>query len=388
MRSSSILLVAALGLTSCVLRGGSNESNTESYGDITFYWTFGGHTCNQTPEVALLHITMDGADGPQILNPDPQGVANPYFKCSPASVDGVSLLSFAPGPYTFTIDALDSSNNVLYTTTGTLHVNGSVNVNVDLSPVSTAGQMQVYWRFHGASNAVIPCASTGIADATPVTKVRVRIDSAAAQELGCNQADSSGSLVQGWSWSEPAGSHQVTIDGIIVRPYTDPTTGVTQQQEQVWYSASQTVNVVAGQTTSNVNFDMLPVAAGAHFVPALADATTQAPYTTCAAAGVKAFWIDLVDINKNHTPADGNGIVSTQCDAILQGGFIWDFLPAADTFTTTGGWQGTWTATIHALDGTDPAHANIVGNTTKPEILVAGSKQVAFTLPVAVTVPH
>ncbi|MBI5542296.1 MAG: hypothetical protein HY901_00280 [Deltaproteobacteria bacterium] len=361
MRWLPIALIAAFSLTGCVFHTSDAEGPPSgSFGDITFTWTFAGHSCAQAYDVDRVHVTLDGPSGRQQLESDG------YFKCSPAGIDGIRLLDFAPGSYTFRVDALDFQGSTLYTANGNLYVNGDVYRSVDLLPVSSQGRMQVFWQFRDANNAIQPCSGTGIADGTPVTKIRVYINNEPAQDLQCTQADTAGNPVQGWAWSKNPGTYQVAIDGIIVRSYTDPTSGQIQQQEQLWYSASQTLSVIASQT-QNVTFDMLPVASGAHFVPHLIDARGR-PYTSCAAAGVRAFQIQLTDSEGNSTTP----FFSANCDQVLVNGFIWDYLPAFQSYDLSSGkWRGSWTVMIEAWDKAESVH-NVVGTATQTAILTAG----------------
>jgi hypothetical protein len=341
--------------------------NNSTLGDITIYWTFAGHSCSQAPEVEKLHVTLDGPNGRQKLDSDG------FFKCSPAGVDGIRLLDFAAGSYTFRIDALDLANVTVYTTTGTLRVTGPNDpaITVDLAPVSSEGTAQLTWQFRDGNNAIQTCANSGIVDGAPVSVIRVYINNAAPQDLACSRTDQNGNQIQVASWNLSAGSYQVTMDGFIVRTGADGKT-----YEELWYSATDTVTVIANQTKS-VTLNMLPVASGATFKPRLVD-PSGAPYATCAAAGVKAIWIRLQDYEGNP-PTD---YWDANCDAILQRGLYWSYLPAFQTYdVSTGKWMGKWTVTFEAWDQAS-ASANVVGTSTREAILFAGNKDLLFTIDV------
>ncbi|MGC4116373.1 MAG: thrombospondin type 3 repeat-containing protein [Myxococcales bacterium] len=390
MRWLSIALVVALPLSGCIIPTTSDIDRDEDgitnstdncpdlynpdqqdenndgvgdacEGDITFYWTFGGHSCNQAPEVEKVHITLTGPRGVEDLE------AGGYYKCSPANVDGIRLTNFVVGSYTFRIDALDLAGVTVYTTTGTLHVTSHSDpvVTVDLPPVSRNGTAQLFWQFRDKNNAIVPCASTGIADGTPVSKVRVYINNEAPQDLQCTQNDQNGKPVQGWSWDLSAGSYQVVMDGIVVRTGSDG-----KPYEELWYSATQTVTVISNQT-NNVTFDLLPVASGAHFKPQLVD-VNGVPYATCAEANVKAFFIELTDYN--DPPTGTTPYWDANCDTILKYGFFWSYLPAFETYNlSTGKWQGTWTVHLQAWDAANSVH-NVVAEKTEQTILYAGNQ--------------
>lgn len=355
MRWLPLALVAIVPMSGCIIHN-DNPIKTEEPADIIFYWTFATRTCSQSPEVLQVHITLDGPGGAQKLE------ADGYYKCSPAGVDGITLKNFAAGSYTFRIDGLDAGNAVAYTTTGTLRVSGpnATRVTVDLASVKNDGRMQLFWRFLDGANAVQPCATTGIADGTPVSIVRVYINNENPQDLQCTQNDASGKPVQGWAWTRAPGSYQVTVDGLIVRG----------GQEQLWYSATQTVTVIANQS-KDVSFDLLPVAAGARFKPVLVGAS-GGTFASCAAAGVKAFHIVMDDYN--DPPNSTTPFWSAECDNVLANGFFWDYLPAFETYDIASGrWKGTWTVQIEAWDRAEATHT-IVGQKTVPAILWAGYK--------------
>lgn len=341
--------------------GDACDSN-QTLGDIIFYWTFAGRSCAQAPAVEKVHVTLDGPGGRQTLE------ADGYYKCSPAGVDGIRLRDFAAGSYTFRIDALDLANVIIYTTTGTLRVTGPSDpaVNVDLAAVSTTGTVQLFWEFKDVNGAVVPCASTGIVDATPVTKLQVFINNE-SHELQCTKSDASGNPVQGWAWTLNAGDYQVAIDGIIVRDAAD----------QRWYSSgeAQQIKVIANQT-KNVTIEMLPVASGATFKPRLVD-SAKVPYATCADAGVKAFWIRLE--SPGVQPYE---YVDSNCDTVLSRGLYWSYMPTFQSFDVSSyKWFAEWTVTLEAWDAASGAH-NVVGTKTEKTMLYSGNKDWLFTIDV------
>ncbi len=350
------LLLAALMFSGCVIQPSNSPDPLPDSdpGDITFYWSFAGRTCSQAREVLRVRISLF-RDGVEVRDLPDEG----YFKCSPAGVDGITLTNFNPGPYSYRIDALDSANQVIYTANGSFRVNGNVRVDVNLVSVSNLGRMQIYWKFlkDGVEKT---CASAGIASSAGVGKVRVYINDEPVQELDCTLNDSSGKPVQAWAWELNPASYQVAIEGVVVAG----------QQRQVWYYANQTINVIPNQTR-NVTFELLPVAAGASFIPKLPG------YSSCATAGVETLWMQL---SNPEDPAATVDRFSTDCNAVLRDGFFWDYIPASQTYSpSTGRWLGRWNVTIEAWDKAQTNH-RVVARTTKQVEVQAGYQDQSFPL--------
>lgn len=351
-----ILLIAALTLSGCIIQPSDSPEPLPDgdRGDITFYWSFAGRTCSQAREVVRVHITLSGVE-PRDL-PD-EG----YFKCSPTGVEGITLTNFAPGSYSYRLDALDSANRVVYTANGSFLVNGSVKVDVNLASVSNTGRMQVYWTFlkDGVEKA---CASAGIANSGGVGKVLVYINNEPVQELDCTLTDSSGKPVQAWAWELEPNTYQVVLKGVVVAG----------QQRQVWYSSgTHQIQVISNQTT-NVTIGLYPAAAGARFIPRLPG------YSSCAAAGVEVFWMQL---SNPDDPAATVDRFSTDCDAVLRDGFFWDYVPAAWSYeSSTERWWGPWNVTIQAWDKAQTSNHRVVARTTKQVNVQGGYVDQSFPL--------
>jgi hypothetical protein len=376
MRSWSVALAAlTLGLGGC---GGDTGTlpPPESPGNITFAWSFpNGQTCAQVADkVSLVHISLTGPNGPEVLDPQALG----WFSCTVAGKDGITLgqvasdpssVPFDAGSYTYTVEAWDSARSQkYYSTTGTLRVSGNVTVSVTLNSTVTTGRMQAFWKFYVDGQEKTCAAAAIAADGVGVTKVRVTINDEPPQEQACANADTAGNPVQGWGWDRTPGTYQVTLDGIIVRAFVDPATGQSTTQEQVWFSDTEPVTVAAGQT-ADVTFTMLPVAAGAHFVPKLHDKDGNA-FTSCAAAGVEAFNVKLTDYD---TPPDSTTpFTSAKCEDVLAHGFFWDFLSTSQSYDKASKtWQGNWTVTLEAWDSAQAAHT-VKEHATAQVLLSAG----------------
>ncbi len=141
-------------------------------GDITFEWTFAHQTCSQA-SVSKVQITLLASDGtPQALPPyfGYQGYAPGEFPCDSGGVEGVTLTNFAPDTYSYTLNGLDANRTLLYTAAGTVTVNGSQTVTVNLTAVPTA-TLTVKWTFGGLSCAQANVTSVQITlnDEPPVT---------------------------------------------------------------------------------------------------------------------------------------------------------------------------------------------------------------------------
>ncbi|MCC6335425.1 MAG: hypothetical protein IT380_15720 [Myxococcales bacterium] len=113
-------------------------------GDVSFLWTFNGKTCAQSPEVASVTLRIPG----QTLMND--GV----YSCTNGGADGIKLLNFRPGAYSYEIEGRSNQGAVLYATSGTFTVDGDVLVNAALR--SSGGDVTFFWTFNGQSCAMVP----------------------------------------------------------------------------------------------------------------------------------------------------------------------------------------------------------------------------------------
>src|SRR5688572_18014061 len=118
-------------------------------GDVTFFWTVIGGTCADHPEVQSIRINIPG-----------EVLANGgVYPCSVNGTDGIVLHDFAAGGYSFDIDAVGYSNQVLYVSAGTFDVLGNTAVQIDLTPVGVPpSYAYLSWTFPGGVN----CAQAGI----------------------------------------------------------------------------------------------------------------------------------------------------------------------------------------------------------------------------------
>lgn len=93
-------------------------------GDVTFLWSFYGLSCSQDPNIDEVHIIIPG----ESLDNDG------YYPCRVNGTDGIVLHNFAPGTYSFSIEAVDYDGYISYSSGGNFNVDGSITVRVDLTP--------------------------------------------------------------------------------------------------------------------------------------------------------------------------------------------------------------------------------------------------------------
>jgi hypothetical protein len=344
-----------------------------SPGDLTFIWTLDGRSCQDVfPNATYepIRIVLDGPSSGESLE-------GGRYPCSDGRIDGVTLTDFAPGAYTFTIDALDlSGQQILFTTTGALRVNGPTVTEVSLNKVSAPASLKVLWKFGPDSQG---CSEAGaIAGAQAISKMRVRLDERPPDVVDCADQDSGleGTILEGLS----AGTHQVKIEALVFAPIQGSASG----QEQIWYRTSFSVNLTAGQMLEGpVTLDT--VAAGATFKPAL-DLSGN-PFD-CAANGVETIWIVLRDSSDRCAKFPGSEECGffAPCEGVASGGIPWAYLPAADAFDQNAqSWFGTWSATIQGWDVASTSHQVIYEGTAADLRVYAGRTADLQTFSVVMT---
>jgi hypothetical protein len=117
------ILAASLGVLALMLCPACGESERFP-GDVTFIWSFSGLSCAEDSRIESVRIAIPG----EAL--DNGGV----YPCTVNGVDGIILNDFAPGTYSFAIDAVDYDGTVSYTGSGGFVVDGDTLVQVDLFP--------------------------------------------------------------------------------------------------------------------------------------------------------------------------------------------------------------------------------------------------------------
>jgi hypothetical protein len=163
-------------------------------GDVTFHWTFASQLCNEVPEVKSVYIHIPG----ETLQND--GV----YPCTAGGFAGIVLFGFEGGSYTYTVEALDYSNEAVFTAGGSFQVDGNVRVNVDLTPLgSPASYAYLSWDFPANSDSNFPnCEMAGVA------YVDVSIDGARSVRYACNQGFGMGQVQTPYL---SAGTHSIEL---------------------------------------------------------------------------------------------------------------------------------------------------------------------------------
>jgi hypothetical protein len=116
------------------------------------------------PEVKSIKVTIPGE----------QLDSNGYYACNTAGTDGITLHHFRAGTYSYTIDALDASGNVIYKGSGSFTVNGNVLETVDLTPNGNPFAY-VSWSFPGNPT----CAQAN------VTSMKISLDNGPWENVDC-----------------------------------------------------------------------------------------------------------------------------------------------------------------------------------------------------------
>ncbi|MFZ5439636.1 MAG: hypothetical protein ACOZQL_06490 [Myxococcota bacterium] len=252
--------------------GGGSGSNTgggggTSAGDITFSWTLNGQGCAAAPAVTQIVVEIPG-----------QSLANNgVYGCLNAGTQGIRLTHFAPGVYSYTLRAVSSLGATLFSASGSVVVNGSVQVNVTLLPTTSApGTAWVAWS--------LPVGS-------PVTcqyleAVELFVDDAQVTSRGCAAGlyNPGTSSLQGVALELAPGPHTLRLDA-------------RDAQGLYYYRKQISLEVSAGQTTQQVvALDWLVGTAALRWT--FSNGVTQ---LTCAQAGVSTVGVTFRDASGDLT---------------------------------------------------------------------------------------
>ncbi|MFL5318683.1 MAG: hypothetical protein ACJ790_03435 [Myxococcaceae bacterium] len=266
-------------------------------GDVTVSWSFAGATCSDVPQVQKVVINIPG-----------ETLENAgTYSCLVANYPGIVLHNFAGGAYTFTIDALGYDNKTLYTGSGSFTVDGSVRVNIDLTPVNApTSYAYLTWTFPANSLSTNPtCAQAG---ANGISKVDVTIDSI-TETVDC----SLGQSAQGYTTPYlNAGTHNITIVARDASGYA-------------YYAYDGTLQTFNGNPASG-NYGLLWAVGGASVKWTLIDGSTV---VTCTQAGVTNVGVNFQDMNGKWLYADSanNPVDDVQPCNPGQGAVTYDYLP-------------------------------------------------------------
>ena len=337
MRSILAPAAALLLLSGCVIHADSKEPAPVPAvgGDITFLWSFAGKTCAQAPEVNWVRVVLEGGAGVEALPNDG------YYRCNWDGWDGVKLTDFRAGTYNYTVDAVDSGDLVVYTATGTLSVNGPVQVPVNLNPTMIRGEMEVFWSFGREAKG---CAQAGITTTDPVSTVKVSVNNEPPYEMPCTYGQQSAVYTD-----LAPGTYSVKIEGYI--------------GDRLWYRGLRSVTVSGQGGSYQLPVQLDAVAAGATFAPVMGDGVTA---FDCASTGTTALQIQLWDSKDQCFPADplapGGCGFNGSCAAFATNGFYFDYMPADDRWDAAAkAWTANWTAQITGW-GVDANDVTYVGS--------------------------
>lgn len=174
------LLCVTLASTGCTINN-NGQGNEPVPGDVSFHWSFSGTSagrCADVPEVKSIRITIPG-----------QTLANGgVLPCNTAGVDGITLRDFAPGRYSYTVDALGGADEVLYSGGGSFSVDGDEQVTVSLARVvhpPVPGDVSFRWSFAGAG-------SGHCVDVPDVKSIRISIPGETLPSGGVYPCDTAG----------------------------------------------------------------------------------------------------------------------------------------------------------------------------------------------------
>ncbi len=214
---AALFLVASSGCV-VVSNGGNKPHN------ITFLWTFGGRTCGQVGGVTRVKVTIPG-----------QSLENGgVYSCTSTGTDGITLLNFKQGAYTYTLSGQNDSGVELYASSGSLTLgNSDASLAVDLTPVAKVN-LTVLWTFGGRHCADVPS----------VSKVTLDIAGVALANNGVFNCS-------------PAGADGITLTNFAPGNYPF-TIQATNSAGTLLYSASGTFVVLV--TDVNAAVDLAPVA--------------------------------------------------------------------------------------------------------------------------------
>lgn len=288
--------VAAVGmsLTGCVCV----IDTSRHPGSITMRWTFGGQQCATLPDITQVRITMSG-----------QTLQNGgIYPCITNGTAGIVLLDFASGTYPYTIEAMDSSNTVLYSATGSVYVNGDVTETVDLQPVAgVRTTAYVSWTFPtsylGQANP-----GCGTVAQVPIAYVYIYLDgSRTALVPASNCSDGFGASVA--LAGVTSGTHTIDLQA-------------TDSSNRVYLTKHSTLQVVlGGGAVNSYTFDW--AVGGLAVAWSLSNGGAS---ITCGAAGVTDMYVILTNqANPTDQPYGPNGAL-VQCSAL---GTVFSSLPPA-----------------------------------------------------------
>jgi len=161
----------------CLLAGCSIvHEHTDSY-SLEFSWKLNGLSCEQEPDVHGMQIRIAG----EILQ------NGGYFPCAAHGFSGVKLKNFFPGTYSYTVEALDSERNILYSAWGSVEIsrgNAALSVPVDVDLLPVLSDISLSWQLMANTVRAHSCKSIAVAH------VLVRIDGEERGRFPCQEGES------------------------------------------------------------------------------------------------------------------------------------------------------------------------------------------------------
>jgi len=275
----SILLVTLSLGSGCIIDHHYDGGGGPSYynpGNVTFSWSFAGQGCANT-SVSYVVVTIPGE----------QLQSGGQYSCLDQSgYPGITLTNFNGGTYSYTIDAYDASNTLLFTFSDSFTVNGDITVPVNLGTVGGANSYAyLNWSFANAANAPV-CGSD-------VTKVNVTFDGDSSTTTQYNCLD--GETQQGVTTPYlAAGQHSIELDAVSDSGFV--------------YATKQASVTTSTGTPAAQSFQLNWVVGGAAIAWNFTDASHTAT-TDCTQVGV-----DTITANFQNT-ADSSLVYGATGDA-------------------------------------------------------------------------
>ncbi len=338
LRTLSTFLMVAVSATGCIVRGGGGGGGAGGggggvAGNVTFQWTFAGHTCSENPSVSSVNITIPG----QTLQNS--GV----YPCLSNNFPGIVLHDFSPGTYSFTLTGNDASGTELFSGAGNFTVNGDITVTVDLTP-SGGPNSYAYlsWTFPPNSASATPdCTTAG------VTTVTYQIDNLQAVSVNCTDGWNTAQITTGYV---AAGVHTLSMSASDSGGY-------------IWYAYGGTLTTYAGNPVADaVPFDW---AVGGAVVSWTIEDSTGTNVLSCGQAGISTVYVNFSTDGVNWVYS-GSGDPQPCGNAVS----VYSALPAGNYFVSV---QGTGAGNLVYATGTNPSPGVVVVNGQFPDTTSTGN---------------